>query len=353
MVRQLASAVDPAQVDLHVVTTRPRYLVDATNQLPVTVHPIGYSGAGFRPKDRAQVLAAMRRTVARLRPDVIQVHSGTAWFALAAPSIPAVLEVHDAPGSGRHGRLSDGFEGRWAGARRAHVVCHSTSVEAEVRRAWTVPENRLHRFPLAVDTEAFRPDAAARAAVRQRLAAPDNATIVVGIGRFAPSKRFVELVEAVGAARAAGAEVRAVIVGDGPERPRIEQVRQRLGLTDVVALVGQQFGTDLVGWINGADVLASTSSYEGFGLTIIEAAACGIPAVAVAVGGVSDLIVDGVTGRLVSNSVDVGTELLDVARSPGAWVQRGEAARQRALDLYSPKRLATEFTGVYQRAAGR
>jgi glycosyltransferase involved in cell wall biosynthesis len=225
-------------------------------------------------------------------------------------------------------------------------------VATEVERRWGVPRDQISMIPLAVDTERFRP-ASDRDRhdwrVANRLA--DEDLVLVAVGRFAPSKRFDDAIRVLARVRERGHGARLVLIGDGGERSRLEELAQDLGCGDAVHLVGPRFDQDLAAAVAASDVLLSCSEYEGFGLTIIEAMACGTPVVAAAVGGVTDLVVDGVTGYLVGVG-EVG-EMADRVQSvlDGGTAAMSSAARRRAEDCFSLERFAAAFADLYRRVS--
>jgi glycosyltransferase involved in cell wall biosynthesis len=308
------------------------------------------------PWRRLVVAAKAARAARRSLPDVVHLHSGTVWMGLALPlTVPraaTVLEIHDAPGSGRLGSSADRWEGTWARLTRAHVLCHSTSVEAAVRDRWKVRAERVHLVPLAANPTAFdRPDPATVEAWRARQGLGDRFTAVV-VGRLAPSKAVDVAVRAVAEAIRAGADVELVVVGDGEQRPVVEAVAAECHVSDRVRMMGRVSDSELRLAVASADVLVSTSTYEGFGLTIVEAMAAGLPVIAVAVGGVVDIVVDGVTGHLVpaGDVAGIADRLARLAADPAAARAMGEAGRQRAEDRFTLDRLAAGVAAVYQEA---
>jgi glycosyltransferase involved in cell wall biosynthesis len=168
--------------------------------------------------------------------------------------------------------------------------------------------------------------------------------LVVAVGRLVPVKRFDALLRALAEVKADQPDLRAVIIGDGYERPALEALRAELGADDWVSLPGRVAVEDLVSWYRRAWVVASSSQREGWGMTLTEAAACGTPAVATAIAGHTDAVLDGESGLLVDDAGDLpaalgrvlGDEVLRSRLAKGAlararWFTWGATAR-RALE---------------------
>ncbi len=129
----------------------------------------------------------------------------------------------------------------------------------------------------------------------------DKTVHVVTVGRLSPEKGQLVLVDAVGELvnRGFGNVLRLSFVGDGPSRALLEARVAELGLEDVIHFVGPVAPDAVRGWLEQADVFCLPSFAEGIPVSIMEAFAIGVPVVASAVGGIPELVVDGVTGRLV------------------------------------------------------
>ena len=168
--------------------------------------------------------------------------------------------------------------------------------------------------------------------------------LVVAVGRLVPVKRFDALLRALVQVKAEQPDLRAVIIGEGYERPALETLRTELGADDWVSLPGHVAPDDLVSWYRRAWVVASSSQREGWGMTLTEAAACGTPAVATAIAGHADAVLDGESGLLVDDVRDLpaalrrvlGDEVLRSRLAKGAlararWFTWGATAR-RALE---------------------
>lgn len=349
VVRQLAEGVDPAVVDLHVVSARPSVDMDVVDELPTAFHSLDVPW-DFSARDR--VVASLRagRLVARLRPDVVHVHSGTGWMGYVASvalwRVPFVLEVHDAPGSGRHSSATERIEGWWARLRRVTVLVHSTSVEGEVASRWTVAGHRLCRVPLAVDVDRFPEPGGTVAPVT----APFE---VIAVGRMVALKRFELAIEAVAGLVGSGVDARLTLVGSGPAVDDLASRASALGIADRVRFAGYVEDDELGELLAASDVLVSTSEYEGFGLTLLEAMAASTPTIAMAVGGVTDVVEDGVSGYLVASG-DVGQleqRLGEMCADRELTARLGRQARQRVVERFSAKVFSAAISDLYAELA--
>jgi glycosyltransferase involved in cell wall biosynthesis len=186
-------------------------------------------------------------------------------------------------------RLGDLIERRLAPPiyRRSRIVTLSESSKRELVANLGLRAERITVVPPGID-ERFTPGPAK---------APDP--LAVAVGRLMPVKRFDRLVRTAAAVRARVPGFRLVIVGEGQERPDLEQLVDDLGAGAAVALPGRVSDADLVALYQRAWVIASASAAEGWGMSLTEAAACGTPAVATAITGHADAVVDGHTGILV------------------------------------------------------
>jgi glycosyltransferase involved in cell wall biosynthesis len=123
--------------------------------------------------------------------------------------------------------------------------------------------------------------------------------LVVAVGRLVPVKRFDLLIDVLAEVRRAVPDLRAVIVGEGYERARLEEHRRAVDAEGWLDMPGYVDEDSLLAMYRRAWVLASTSQREGWGMTISEAGACATPAVASRIAGHLDAVEDGVSGVLV------------------------------------------------------
>jgi glycosyltransferase involved in cell wall biosynthesis len=132
---------------------------------------------------------------------------------------------------------------------------------------------------------------------RSELGIPEDDLVLISIGRLIRRKALDDLLRAL-----SGLEYddwRLLIVGDGPEEPRLRDLAERLGLSSRVEFLGAVWGERKFQYLAASDVFVLPSVHEGFGLVFLEAMFCGLPVIASSVGGQTDFLKDGETGFLV------------------------------------------------------
>ncbi len=168
---------------------------------------------------------------------------------------------------------------------------------------------------------------------------------VVSVGRIAPPKDFLTLLQAV--AIVPDTSIELTLLGDGPERKLVEDEVARLGLTERVTLAGDV--SDVPARLADADVFVLSSRSEGFPISVLEAMAAGLPVVAADVGGVSEAVEDGVTGHLFAAG-DVGAlaaTLAALATDAPGRLRLGQAARARAAADFSLPQWRDRYVKLY------
>ncbi|MDP9362705.1 MAG: glycosyltransferase, partial [Chloroflexota bacterium] len=187
------------------------------------------------------------------------------------------------------------------------LIAQCPSERAELMADYGAPLDRIALVPAAVDVERFRP--VDRAEARRRLGIPVDGPVVVYVGRLLPRKDVRNVVRALALlARGEGPPPLLIVVGgatpepdpvDTPEIGELQRLATELGVADRIRFAGRRQPDELRWWYCAGDVAVTTPWYEPFGLTPLEAMACGRPVVGAAVGGIAFTVVDGVTGRLV------------------------------------------------------
>ena len=205
--------------------------------------------------------------------------------------------------------------------RSTPVVTLSESVRRHLVDHFRLRPDQVHVVPPGID-DRFGPNPAAR----------DPEPLLVAVGRLTASKQFDRVIRVVAQLRER-APARLVIAGSGTERDRLESVVSALGAQDWCVLAGRIDDDALAALYQRAWVLVSASTAEGWGMTITEAAACGIPSVVSDIAGHADAVADGETGHLAARDDDFVSALEQLIVDRRHRERLGEAARARAARL--------------------
>ena len=171
-----------------------------------------------------------------------------------------------------------------------------------------------------------------------------NEVIVTFVGRLAPPKDLLLLIDAIKLVP----EIKLQIVGDGELRQQVEGYIFKNGLRDRVILLGERF--DIPKILAESDIFVLPSRWEGLPLTIIEAMMSGLPVVATRVGGIPELVDDGVNGYLVpSRDVNALAKAIRKLVSDVELRERmGKAGREKAIEKFTLDKMLSKIAQVYE-----
>ncbi len=273
--------------------------------------------------------------------------------AAAAGRRPLIVSLHgsDVFVAERHGIV--GRAARSVFARAAWVTACSDDLRDRALRLGA-RRDAIETLPYGVDTDRFRPDADARRDVRRELGLAE-APMVFAAGRLVSKKGFDVLIEAAVSLRARIPGVRVLIAGEGDLRQSLERAA---GATHgTVALLGNRSQDDIARLAAAADVIAVPSVHDeagnvdGLPNVALEALASGTPVVATRVGGLPQVISDGIDGRLVPerDAAALAEALGHLLANPAASRGLGQAARARVMRDFSWARVAERFEIAYDR----
>ncbi|MFF3856212.1 glycosyltransferase [Micromonospora sp. NPDC002575] len=364
-VAELSAALVAAGHDVRVYTRR-----DAVD-LPVAVRaPDGYDvvhvpAGPAEPMAKDALLPHMpqfgRWLAQRWRggdwtPEVVHAHfwmSGLAALAAGRRTGVPVVQTYHALGTVKrrhqgahdtspHGRIRDERE---LGRAVDRVVAQCQDEVGELVRLG-VPRGRISVVPSGVNLSTFAPlgPAVGREPGRAR---------VLTVGRLVERKGFQDVIRAMPLVP----DAECVVVGGPPEglletdphARRLRALARECGVADRVRLVGAVPREEMGRWYRSADVLVAAPWYEPFGLTPLEAMACGVPVVGTAVGGLTDTVLDGVTGDLVParDPRALGVAIRGLLDDRIRRFAYAAAARDRARSSYSWAATAQRLAEVY------
>jgi len=293
-------------------------------------------------------LLAARATLAAFAPDVAHLHSAHA-HALGAPAarwagVPAIVvarRVDFRVGANPFSRLKYRLP-------VDRYFCISEGVRAAML-ASGVPESVLAIVPSGVDLAAVEAEGAAAAPdLRGLLGLSSGAEVVGTVASLAPHKNHALLLEAAPAVLAARPAAHFVWLGEGECRGALERRRAQLGLVDRVHLAG--FRADAKALMRQFDLFVLPSYLEGLCTSLLDAQVLGVPIVATAVGGVPEVVNDGVSGRLVAalEPAALAAAIRDALADPlarAAWAEGG----RRTVRAFGIERTAALTIEEYRR----
>ena len=225
-----------------------------------------------------------------------------------------------------------------------------TSISAHLRdrthEAFTITQHiEVIRNFVNCDVYVRDPEKVAR--MRPRYAA-ENERLLVHLSNFRPVKRVADVVE-VFARVAREIPSRLMLIGDGPDRSIAEHLARKYDVQDRIHFLGKQDNVNEL--LPLADLMLMPSEMESFGLAALEAMACRVPAIATRVGGVPELIEDGVNGLLfpIGDVEAMATAAIALLQDTPRLEQMAEAARRTAQDHFCASRIIPLYEQFYEK----
>lgn len=352
-IRDLLRRVTSERFELHVCTARPLLPEDGIAEIGdhVTFHPLNLPrtpGLGRQGK----MMWELSQVVRKVRPDVLHTYTGIAWYAMVSDLLGRavagkLLDIHTGPDGGQLSRLNTASQRFMARRLGYRPVVHSSATRGHVARAFGLSPDSIAMIPTGIDTGSFASPRTSREEWRRLNQIPQDALVVLCMARLVPVKNIPLYLDVARQVIATVGDVVFLVAGDGPLRSTLEQ-SVRDGVQAKIRFLGMRY--DRAEVYHASDLLLSTSDYESFPLTILEAMSAGRPVVATAVGGVVDQVQDGATGWLCSPRdaaalVRATTELLrDAARRK----QFGDAGQERARRLFDVGQMADAYQHLYE-----
>ncbi len=293
------------------------------------------------------------------RPHILHTHTAKAGAIARAAALlaggarpPVVLHTF-------HGHVLKGYfdAGRTAFFRQVErtlarasdvLVAVSPEVRDELVELGVAPYEKFVVIRLGIPLEERLGGPAADLDYRNLYGIPAGAFVVGWVGRMTGVKATGAVLEIVRVARERGVEAVLCMVGDGPDREGLERLAHELGIARYCYFVGYQ--SDVAGYYRLFDAFLLPSVNEGTPVSAIESLASGTPVVANRVGGVPDVVRDGVDGYLVEpgDAEAAAERLATLAADPPLRARLGESGRARVLARYSVSRLVDDVDRLYR-----
>jgi glycosyltransferase involved in cell wall biosynthesis len=297
-------------------------------------------------------LTGIARALHRLRSEIDVIHTHQAlWEAVATrlsrPLLPHTPTLIQPASAGHFGEAQELGRTRGAGLLKRAILANTgfAAISAEIEREWLalgVAPGRMVRLASGVDAEHFQPGAST---VDDRLLPRPR---VLFTGRLHPQKNLPLLLEAWSAV-AKERDGSLILVGPGNDRQRLVELAASLGIANRVQFTG---GVDNPAeYLRAADVFVLPSVAEGMSNSLLEAMATALPCAVSAIGGNTDLIDDGATGRLVKSPTPAAwtQTLLELLDDSSHARQLGAAARRRIDEEFALSVVVDRYVDLYRK----
>ena len=348
-VLRLISVLDPGRYQVRVAWLRGE---------PVLENEFRAAGAdvvpmGMRAKLDPACFLRLVRYVARERIDIVHTHMDVADFygALAGRlgGARCVVATKHAPDEFRTRRTWRRYPfmvlERLAYAMEDAVIVVSEGLASFLEETEHLPRRKMVVIGHGIDeTSCVVP----RPQARQAPGLPAFDPLLGAVGRLSPEKGQAVLLRALPAILAAFPRGGLVLAGEGPSRRELEAEALRLGIADRAVFLG--FRRDVPALLGAIDLFVQPSIYEGFGISLLEAMAAGLPIVASRVGGIPEMVQDGATGLLVppQDPAALAAAVVRLLRDGDAARRLGEAAARGARARYSLQAVAARVEALYR-----
>ena len=330
-------------------------------QRGVTVKALDALHREISPLSDIRAIVRLARLIRDERPAILHTHTAKAGAVgrlaalLAGRSRPPII-VHTF-----HGHVLRGYFNRVAtlGFRTLErllaswttaLIAVSPEVRDDLVALGVAPATKFTvvRLGIELDERVGTGDPARRAETRRQLGVPEEGFVVGWVGRMTAVKRTDDVLLALRRLVDLGVDARLCLVGDGPDRDGLECRAHELGVAKRCLFLGYQ--EDVGAFYDAVDAVILPSANEGTPVSVIEALAAGRPAVATRVGGVPDVVRDGVDGFLVDvGDVDsLAARLAELAADPERRTAMGAAGRERVLARYAVGRLVDDVDRLYR-----
>lgn len=305
----------------------------------------------------SRALRYLRMMFAELRPDVVHTHSSKAGILgrLAAhrARVPAIIHTIHGMSFNRTQSWPVRRTYAWlewlAGRHTDAIVAVADAMVAQSVAAGICPREKMRTIYSGMEVERFTPDEEARRAARRGWGVSDDEVVVGTVARLFRKKGYEQLIPIMARATKEESRLKFVWIGDGAQRTEYEAQLAALGLSDRTRLVGLIPPAEVPRLLAGCDILAHTSQWEGLPRAVVQALLLQVPAVAFDIDGTPEVVVDGLTGRLIAlNDLDgFAKALCELAHDAGLRGRLGEAGRAHCLERFDWRRMVSQLAELY------
>lgn len=242
----------------------------------------------------------------------------------------------------RYYRILDNYTSRY----NRRVIAVSRAVRDDLIEQG-IPAVRITVIQNGIQIPDIDPIAGRR--IREELGIGKDSPVIGAVGRLSPQKDYPTLLRAFKEVKKSCPEAILLIAGDGDLRDNLEKLTHELNISERVKFLG--YRSNILEVMAGFDIYALSSLWEGLPLAVLEAMMLAKPVVSTAVPGTAEALVEGETGFLVplKDTEALAARIIGLIKNPGQARKMGEAARTRAVEMFSLERVVLEHEALYQK----
>ena len=315
-----------------------------------------------RPLADLKAMRELRRAYAQFKPDIIHTHSSKAGilgrFAARPLRISGVVHtIHGMSFNRTQSPIVRNFYRlleRHAAGHTDRIVCVADALAEQSVDAGVAPREKFTTVYSGMQTNWFTPNADKRRSARKHWRAKADHIVVGTVARLFRNKGYEQLIPAIAKAAEHNKRLRFVWIGDGADRGEYENELVRLGIRDRVTLTGLLPPEEVADHMQGFDLLAHCSQWEGLPRTVVQALLLQVPAISFDIDGTPEVIVDQQTGRLIPlNDVPaLSSAIVQLASDPQLRTAMGLAGRQHCLTRFSHRLMVDQLEQLYLELTG-
>ncbi len=330
-----------------------RYFVSRSHQTSIiSFRPASISGVEVYTFNSAEKLGkpgyllyahGVRKLIRELRPDILHAHHATSYGLLGATSgwHPYLLhtwgrDVLDYPKNPVYKRIVS------FNLRQADIVTCTSEIMVQAVQNLVGVSQETRKIPFGVDLEEFKPNDKIR--VEDRL--------VIGTTKsFEPIYGLQYLLKAFSLVAQNNSNIQLILVGDGSQRSYLESLAKELGIFELTEFTGRVSHQEIAAYLALMDIFVVPSLLESFGVAAAEASAMEIPVIASDVGGLPEIVKDGLTGLLVppANTKALALALKRLIDDPELRSTLGKGGRKLVSEKYDWLENAAEMENLYSK----
>ena len=304
---------------------------------------------------RANYLRGLSAIIKFLRQNKIQIlhtHPGTlSRLAGILAGVPVIVStIHT---SMTKSNFAIHAFNKWLACHTSAFVANSKSTQEYFTSLLGLPTNLVKRIYNGVDTKRFRNVTQDCTNIREKYKIPDDTTVVVTTSRLHPDKGIDILISAAVIVLKIMPTMIFLIVGDGECRQKLKKQAELYGIEKAVHFLGAR--NDVRPFLESSDIFVLPSAFrEGFGMSIVEAMAMGLPVVGTRLGGIPEIIEDGVNGLLVPprDANSLARAIIRLEESPELATRLAQNGQQMTLEKFTQERMFNQYQELYYSLLG-